>query len=560
MRKRNDGQAPQDRTHGHAAPRLNRSEKRRPRSPAPRPRPTLEAMESRELLSTVPVEPISVGLSDSATALVESTTHHAPAAEVMQTCPAVLDLVLLVDGSESFPPAADPEDPASRALALQQLKTFMIDTVNGFSVSPTVTKVSLVQFSGPEDARVEQPLTGSSTQIVSAINNYTPVNGTTDIASGLTLAGLELATRGRPETPGAIVLITDGENNGKVDPNEVATALKAQGIQIFVVGIGDNVDKETLDTWASTPTRTHVFTSTTTAGIAAIQPAFAMALCDSTVLTARLARESDTGASNTDQITRINRPIFIGTGIPGTEVNLFARRAGQVLPTSIGKTTVGSDSRWRFTSPLLADGEYTIIVTGSSLSGAVLTTQVPGIVQIDTVGPRLRNAWLNGGLKVVPQTLDIAGFRLNATFFDDRSGMDAATMRNLSNYQVLQYHFPQPGRLTPTSVVTSFDTTADSNDPPPPPTADAGAIVQFAGARLGGPSLYVFTISEAIRDIAGNPLDGDYRPRFPSGNGVAGGDYSAFQSLNGIGQRRPTQVTAALAKFSRRSNPTLPVR
>jgi hypothetical protein len=73
---------------------------------------------------------------------------------------------------------------------------------------------------------------------------------------------------------------------------------------------------------------------------------------------------SDTGVSDSDNITSDNTPTFIGTGgTAGDTVTAFANGS------QIGTGTVAGDGSWSVTSSMLADDSYSITVRYTSLAG-----------------------------------------------------------------------------------------------------------------------------------------------------------------------------------------------
>ena len=99
---------------------------------------------------------------------------------------------------------------------------------------------------------------------------------------------------------------------------------------------------------------------------------------------------SDTGMSNTDNVTNKDQPAFEGRGSAGTLVRLFAN--GEL----VGSTEVGSDESdgtpgdglgiWEITSEPLADGVYEIQATFEDWAGQISSS---GTIQIevDTLSP-----------------------------------------------------------------------------------------------------------------------------------------------------------------------------
>lgn len=65
--------------------------------------------------------------------------------------------------------------------------------------------------------------------------------------------------RRRSQSTRVVVLMTDGRSDD--DVLRPARSLKAQGVRIFVVGIGRYINGKQLDAIASLPRRTHIFTA-----------------------------------------------------------------------------------------------------------------------------------------------------------------------------------------------------------------------------------------------------------------------------------------------------------
>ncbi|WP_422931981.1 Ig-like domain-containing protein [Singulisphaera sp. PoT] len=239
------------------------------------------------------------------------------------------------------------------------------------------------------------------------------------------------------------------------------------------------------------------------------------------VVTGALDTASDSGLSSTDAITNVNHPVFKGTSEPRSVVTVFATPLTGGLTRPIGQATAGGDGNWQVTSSLLADGQYVITASavdqfGHTHSGPVtlLPNAAQGALIIDTVGPKVTDVFfdrLNGQIDVVYQ--------------DERSGMNASTLVDSSNYSLTKPHtFPA------TYLVTEL-TPSSSSDPTAPVTVP---VTLNGGKSLRG-GFYTFTIRsfgpsnrEGVRDVAGNALDGEFYGKFPSGNGERGGDFVAM--------------------------------
>jgi membrane-associated phospholipid phosphatase len=150
--------------------------------------------------------------------------------------------------------------------------------------------------------------------------------------------------------------------------------------------------------------------------------------------TVQLTTVSDTGASNTDNLTKINTPTFTGTGEIGAMIQLVDGTR------SIGQTIVGTDGKWQFTSAALSDGNYNLSAIATDIAGNVSTTPNALKLAIDSTAPQLQLAQ------------DLAGIVLNW------SSKFAGQISD-SNIATLSYRFDNAPAidLAPTGGVFSFD-------------------------------------------------------------------------------------------------------
>ena len=90
-----------------------------------------------------------------------------------------------------------------------------------------------------------------------------------------------------------------------------------------------------------------------------------------------LTAASDTGESDSDDITLDNTPTLAGTAEAGATVEIFDGTA------SLGTTVADSAGAWSFTSPLLADGAHSLTATASDAAGNSSTPSAALIVTIE---------------------------------------------------------------------------------------------------------------------------------------------------------------------------------
>lgn len=157
------------------------------------------------------------------------------------------DVALVIDASTSMAdPAGGGESKLEAARRAARVLLGGLDLAGG-------DQATVVAFN--DRAQVVQQLTSNEVALSDALESI-EVAQYTRIHLGIDEAHLELAgTRHRPENDRAMVILTDGVNN----PEPVAEALeraaraKADGIRIFTVGLGEEIDAQALRDIASRP-------------------------------------------------------------------------------------------------------------------------------------------------------------------------------------------------------------------------------------------------------------------------------------------------------------------
>ncbi|KAM4568099.1 collagen alpha-6(VI) chain [Fundulus diaphanus] len=140
------------------------------------------------------------------------------------------DLVFLVDQSGSI----NSDD-------YSLMKNFTIDLVKSFQVSKDLVRVGLAQFSSSFQNEFYLNQFHQEKDISSHISSMTQEGGGTNIGAALeSIKEYFEASRGSRRSSGIsqnLVLITDGDSQDDVE--DPADALRALGIEIFAIGIGD---------------------------------------------------------------------------------------------------------------------------------------------------------------------------------------------------------------------------------------------------------------------------------------------------------------------------------
>ncbi|WP_157263014.1 beta strand repeat-containing protein [Pedobacter steynii] len=101
-----------------------------------------------------------------------------------------------------------------------------------------------------------------------------------------------------------------------------------------------------------------------------------------------LATASDSGISNSDNITNVTTPVFTGTAEPGSTVTLYVTD-GTVAGTSVIGTGIATAGNWSITSSTLIPGARTIIAKATDAIGNISPASSGLIVTIDTTAPTL---------------------------------------------------------------------------------------------------------------------------------------------------------------------------
>ncbi|EJC9848888.1 non-fimbrial adhesin SiiE [Salmonella enterica] len=109
-----------------------------------------------------------------------------------------------------------------------------------------------------------------------------------------------------------------------------------------------------------------------------------------TSVSVRMEPASDTGSSNSDNLTNKQNPKFEGTAEPNAKlvITIVDDKSGrEVLKHTI---TVGADGNWSVTPNILPDGMYTINVVATDVAGNTAQTQERLTIDTVTIDPTIR--------------------------------------------------------------------------------------------------------------------------------------------------------------------------
>ena len=150
----------------------------------------------------------------------------------------MMDLILAIDNSGSM------------RSAYLEVEQFAIELINAFELSPTATRVGVVEFRSSASTLIS--LSHDRGAINAAISNTPYPSGGTNALAGINEAASMFASAGRNNTRRTLVFITDAMVSNPSGTVAAADSLHAQGVLIFALGFG-SVRFSTLQQLASSP-------------------------------------------------------------------------------------------------------------------------------------------------------------------------------------------------------------------------------------------------------------------------------------------------------------------
>jgi hypothetical protein len=185
-----------------------------------------------------------------------------------------------------------------------------------------------------------------------------------------------------------ITSVTAPTFTGTAEAGSTATLLDGT----TVIGTGIATDRTWTITAATLSVGTHGITAT--AADLAGNTSVASAALDVTISgsvtapsTPDLLAASDSGASNSDNITYVTKPTFLGTAAAGSTVTLYDGT------TAVGTGTATATGNWTVTTTsTLAAGAHSITATAADAAGTVSAASGALSVTIDTLAPAIPSA------------------------------------------------------------------------------------------------------------------------------------------------------------------------
>jgi Bacterial Ig-like domain/Bacterial Ig domain len=219
-----------------------------------------------------------------------------------------------------------------------------------------------------------------------------------------------------------------------------------------------------------------------------------------------LITASDSGVSNTDNITKVTTPTFTGTAEAASTVTL-----------TDGTTVIGTDvataaGTWSITAPTLADGVHSISAKAADASGNISAASNALSVTVDTLPPG--TAAFTGGTATSLNGKGEAGDTV--TVFSGTTSLGTATVGTAGNWNLAfiagasvrtltAVQSDKAGNLSPTSglalVGTSTANTLTSTSGNEFMVGAAGADTFMFGAAFGNDVIADFAAAGTAHDI-----------------------------------------------------------
>ena len=170
---------------------------------------------------------------------------------VLGECFQPIDLVFAHDSSGSV-----------KTGGFQKIKDFTKTLVSSFKIGVQETHVGVIVFSHIAKVAIRLDETFDKATLLDKIDNISYLGYTTATDDALRLSNTEMfSLKGgvRQNVPLVLVVLTDGNCTAcKEDVSIPANALKAKGVNIFAIAVGNKVDIKEIHSFVSSPPSEHL--------------------------------------------------------------------------------------------------------------------------------------------------------------------------------------------------------------------------------------------------------------------------------------------------------------
>ncbi|XP_052797297.1 collagen alpha-4(VI) chain-like [Mya arenaria] len=218
------------------------------------------------------------------------------------------------------------------------MRTFVIDIVDFLDIGSDLTKVAVITFSNYPVRRLSLDAFTDKQALINAINQipYYPGNTETDKAFDYLLAhGLEGDRKGAPDLA---IVVTDGYSSAPDLTKIAADKVKQQGIGVFAIGVGSEVQMSELNYISSDPDSNFVYFVSNFTQLSSIENAVAKSTCEAPQLLPTTTTTTTTTPIPTIVLSTTTRttqdPPIITTTTTTTTTTPASTTTGTTLPTA----------------------------------------------------------------------------------------------------------------------------------------------------------------------------------------------------------------------------------
>ncbi|CAL1526575.1 unnamed protein product [Lymnaea stagnalis] len=196
------------------------------------------------------------------------------------------DVVFLMDSSSSM---WNPD--------FKKQISFVQEVIKGFDIGPDATRVGVVVYSDAPITLVDLSDKQTTNSIITMMNRAPHIIGRTNTPMAIRHARRKLLghDNARPHVAHVLIILTDGQSDDLTETIAEAELARAEGIQIFAIGIGDKVVAQELIDMATKPSDKFVFHVSNFTGLSEIQQLVTAKTCDAATYIAQKSAE-DKGA------------------------------------------------------------------------------------------------------------------------------------------------------------------------------------------------------------------------------------------------------------------------
>ena len=168
----------------------------------------------------------------------------------------------------------------------QTTKAFAENVTNTFAIGPEDTQVGAIVFSNIANISFQLNSSTDRSGVVERIRDIEYIGSSTNTAAALRTLRLDVLTTeagARPQTlaiPRVAIVVTDGRSN--VNESQTipeAEAVRAAGIIVFAVGIGNRINMAELNAMASSPNFVSLLSNFDVLGFQSLQRILSVEAC-----------------------------------------------------------------------------------------------------------------------------------------------------------------------------------------------------------------------------------------------------------------------------------------